>query len=70
MIIDLHTHQFDVCPTCRGLVLVIRVKEEEIVPDLIYKFEQMNNRMQIQECLDYCYLNNIKLSAKEKVNAA
>ena len=69
VVIDFHTHFFNVCPWCRGLVLVIRVPEEEIDEAMIKDIQDMNNRGQVRELIEYCDLNDIPVADIERMAA-
>ncbi len=70
MIIDIHNHNFDVCPMCKSMVLVIRIKEEEINADMIASLSAYNNRRQRQMLRDYCREHGIAMTPEELSEAA
>jgi len=70
MIIDVHNHDFNVCPLCRNLVLIIRVPIEEIDEMDIWLWRRKANAEQVGLLIDYCVRNGIPVSDYERKAAA
>lgn len=61
MIYDHEKHEFDNCPTCKGLA--IWLNHNRLTP-------KEANRQQIAELVDYCDSNGIHVTRKERKAAA